>query len=273
MEITAYTWYFLITATIVCVALIISNIIFLRHFLKTKTQGTILLLLTYSLFTIAEILITAGQWYFTFVSETNPLTGYLELSFAFFYAIGYIFFYFFANRHILEDNDIVKSLTSVLLTMIVSLVTSFMFSELVNQTVDPVFYHKVLINGPNFTQYLPTLLAGLMIILPLFLFIHLRVIIGIVKIRKSTEDPVSKIGFTFIFYTIIGFVLSTVIASAFIIPNIGNHPVVITTLHTLRSLIVIIAVLLGYFGWTLPSWLRKNIEKREARKLEQKNVS
>ncbi|MBY8995576.1 MAG: hypothetical protein KGD59_13585, partial [Candidatus Heimdallarchaeota archaeon] len=114
MEITAFTWYFLISALFVCIALIISVVILLRHFLKTKTQGTILLLLTYTLFTIAEILITVGQWYYTFVSETNPITGYLELSFAFFYAIGYIFFYFFANRHILEDNDLVKSLTSIL---------------------------------------------------------------------------------------------------------------------------------------------------------------
>ena len=238
----------------------------MKHFLKTKTQGTILLLFTYSLFTLAEILITAGQWYYTFVSETNPITGYLELSFAFFYAIGYIFFYFFANRHILEDNDIVKSLTSVLLTVIVSLATSFMFSEIVNQAVDPVFYNEVIINGPNFTQYLPTLLSGLMIILPIFFFIHLRIIFGIAKIRKSIEDPVSKIGFNFIFYTIISFVLSTVIASAFIIPNIGNHPGVITTLHTLRSLIVIVAVFLGYFGWTLPNWLRKRIQNKNSEK-------
>ncbi|MBK5114025.1 MAG: hypothetical protein JJE41_10370 [Candidatus Heimdallarchaeota archaeon] len=96
-------------------------------------------MLTYTLFTIAEILITVGQWYYTFVSETNPITGYLELSFAFFYAIGYIFFYFFANRHILEDNDLVKSLTSILLTVIVSFATSLMFSEIVNQKVNPIF--------------------------------------------------------------------------------------------------------------------------------------
>ena len=266
MEITAYTWYFLITASFVCVALIIANIIFLKHYLKTKTQGTILLLITYQLFTIAEILITVGQFYYTFVSETNPLTRYFELSFAFFYAIGYIFFYFFANRHILEDSDLVKSLTAVLLTVIVSIATSFMFSEIVYQEVDPIFYKEILISGPNFTQYLPTLISGLMIILPIFFFIHLRVIIGLAKIRKSTEDPVSKTGFTFIFYTIFSFVFSTVIASAFIIPNIGNHPGVITTLHTLRSLIVIVAVFLGYFGWTLPNWLRKRIQNKNSEK-------
>lgn len=269
MEITAYTWYFLISATFVCVALIIANIIFLRHYIKLKTPGTILLLLTYLLFTIGEILNTAGLWYFTFISETSPVSGYFELSFAFFYAIGYIFFYFFANRHILEDNDLVKSLTSILLTIIVSVTSLLMYVELVYQSPNPIFYNELIANGPNIKQYLPTMLAGLMIFIPIFVFIHLRIIIGIAKLRRSVEDPVSKTGFTFILFTIISFVLSALIASTFIMPNIGNNPGVYTTLHTLRILTIIIAVLLGYFGWTLPNWLKKNIEKREAKKLEQ----
>lgn len=261
MEVTAYTWYFLISALVVCLALVTSVIILIIHFLKTKTQGTILLILTYTLFTIGEILNTIGLWYFSFVSETSPISGYLELSFAFFYAIGYIFFYFFANRHILEDNDLVKSLTAVLLTIFVSVATSFMFSELVNQKVDPIFYNEVLLTGPNFTQYLPTMISGLIIFIPILLFIHLRILIGIAKIRRSTEDPVLKTGFTFIFYTIISFVLSAIIASAFIMPNVGAHPRLITALQSLRILAVICAVLLGSIGWTLPAWLRKRIKK------------
>ncbi|NPE08728.1 MAG: hypothetical protein GNW80_10650 [Asgard group archaeon] len=273
MEITAYTWYFLITATIVCVALIISNIIFLRHYLKLKTPGSILLLLTYFLFTIGEILNTTGLWYYTFVSETSPISGYFELNFAFFYAVGYIFFYFFANRHILEDNDLVKSLTAIILTIIISVTSSLMYVELVYQNVDPIFYNEIIVIGPNLKQYLPTMLAGLMIFIPIFLFIHLRIIIGITKLRRSIEDSVSKTGFTFILFTIISFVLSALIASTFIMPNVGNYPRLYTTLHSLRILTIIIAVLLGYFGWTLPNWLKKRLQKRDAKKLEQNNVS
>ncbi|MBK5114024.1 MAG: hypothetical protein JJE41_10365 [Candidatus Heimdallarchaeota archaeon] len=105
-----------------------------------------------------------------------------------------------------------------------------------------------------------------MIIIPIFLFIHLRIIFEIAKIRKSTKDPISKTGFTLIFFTIVCFVLSTIIASGFIIPNVGNHPGVITAMHTLRLLIVIIAVFLGYLGWTLPTWLRKRIQDANSEK-------
>ena len=108
------------------------NGILLRLFFKKKTIGTALLLVFHSCITIAEILNTFGLWYFAFVSEESILSKISELAFVLFYAVGYLFLYIFANRHILQDNDIVKGLTTTILSLIVGIIFGIMIGEIIN---------------------------------------------------------------------------------------------------------------------------------------------
>ncbi len=67
MEITIYTWYFLFTSLMISLALLAFIVVLIRHYIRTKSLGTILLVLTYSLITFAEISNTIGLWYYVFV--------------------------------------------------------------------------------------------------------------------------------------------------------------------------------------------------------------
>ncbi|HUT80335.1 MAG TPA: hypothetical protein VMZ29_03955 [Candidatus Bathyarchaeia archaeon] len=262
MDKTPYTWYFLISAAIFTFAVISLAILMFIQYLKRKTLGTLLLTLTYNAMAIGEILNTIGLFYFVFISQTSNISGFLELSFVLFYGLSYIYLYFFANRHILEDNIFIISQTSVILTSIVIAFSVLMFVELSINPSKSNFYMSFLMEGPNIIQYTPSLISGAIIFIPIFLFVHLRIAIGLFKMKRKVEDYLTKKGLNFIFIAIIGFFTSSLIASAFIIPNVGSFPAVITILHTLRMISIGIGILFGNLGWIMPKWITNYIKKR-----------
>lgn len=268
MEITAYTWYFLITSLMISLALLVFIAVLIKHYIRTKSPGTILLVFTYSLITFAEISNTIGLWYYVFVSEISLVSGYFELSFAFYYGLAYVFLYFFANRHILEDNDLIKSLTSVGITVLVSVTTALMFMELINHPTNPFYYNEFIMNGPNIIQFTPSLVIGSIIFIPIFTLVHLRIIISLAKLRKSIEDKFTKRGFNFILFAVVSFVAAALVASFFTLPNVGNQPAIITLLHTLRIILMLIGIGLSYIGWTMPNWMKKLLTKTK----EEENI-
>ncbi|MBN1330004.1 MAG: hypothetical protein JXA54_11075 [Candidatus Heimdallarchaeota archaeon] len=262
MEITAYTWYFLISAAIVTFSIMIQALIMFIHYIKQRTLGTLLLTMTYNSIAVGEILNTTGLYYFVFISDTKKHSGYLELCFVLFYGLGYIYLYFFANRHILDDNIFVISQTSVILT---ALVVSFSVLMIVELSVSPtklIFYKSFLMEGPNILQYAPTILTGVFIFLPIFLFVHLRIVLGLSKMKRKVDDHIVKKGLDFVLIAIISFFTSSLIASAFIIPNVGNYPILITILQTFRMLALAIGIFFGNLGWIMPKWVINLIKKR-----------
>jgi len=70
MEITALTWYFLISAAIFTIAVIYSTVHMLLLYRRKRTSGTLLLTITYSAIALGEIFNTIGLYYFVFVSDT-----------------------------------------------------------------------------------------------------------------------------------------------------------------------------------------------------------
>jgi len=162
----------------------------------------------------------------------------------------------------MDDNDVVKSVTSVTLTAIIVAMSLLMFAELSLDLADPIFYNITLLKGPNIDQYHPSLLTGAAIFLPIFLFVHLRLIINLIKMKRSAEDPITKTGLNFILYTIIGFVSSALIASLFTLPFIGEFPLVITLMHSLRILALAMALISGNIGWAMPKWLVNRIKRK-----------
>ncbi len=168
----------------------------------------------------------------------------------------------------MEDNDLVKSLTSVGITALVSITTALMFMELVNQPTNPFYYNEFIMNGPNSIQFTPSLIIGSIIFIPIFILVHLRIIISLAKLGKSIEDKFTKRGIYFILFAVVSLVAAALVASFFTLPNVGNQPAIITLLHTLRIILVLIGIGLSYIGWTMPNWMKKLLSRTK----EEENI-
>ncbi|HUT81606.1 MAG TPA: hypothetical protein VMZ29_10440 [Candidatus Bathyarchaeia archaeon] len=257
--VSAFTGYFLFISTTAAVFSNLFTIILFRQFLKKRTLGTILLTISFLFVSIAETFTAVGQYFYVFIGD-NIYTGYFEVSFIFCYGIAYVFFYYFSNRHILQDKDFLKAITTIFSTALVSLISAFMFSDLLNNIVDPVFVDTIILYGPDVIQYLPSQIVGLAVYVPIFALIHIRIIVRLIKIRRDLENPVTKRGFTYILYSVVLMVLSTLVASFYIIPGVNEIPFVVGILHTFRGGTAIISIIFGYFGWILPDWLKRRIK-------------
>ncbi|NHJ86009.1 MAG: hypothetical protein FK734_11145 [Asgard group archaeon] len=256
--VTAYQVYFL---SISIGATIFSNIfVFLlfRQFIKKKTLGTIILWISFLFVAIAETFTAIGQTLYVVIGD-NDYTGHLEISFVFCYGLAYVFFYYFSNRHILQDKDFLKAVTTIFSTAIVSLVSALMFSEIINEVANPNFYDTVILVGPNVIQYLPKTAVGLIMYIPIFIMIHIRIVLRLLKIRRDLENPITKRGFTFILYSVMIMVLSTLISSFYLIPGVAENAIIVGFVHSARGLTAMISIILGYFGWIMPDWLKKRI--------------
>ncbi|MBD3191061.1 MAG: hypothetical protein GF308_10475 [Candidatus Heimdallarchaeota archaeon] len=259
MDITGLTWYFLISAILIVVGTFVFVGILINHFIKKRTIGTALLTISFICIALAELLNGTGLWYYVFGSQTSKVSGYLELNFTTMYSIAFLFLYYFANRHILKDNDIIKSVTSISLAVLTGVISTMLFTQLRDDNINSMYYTTLFMEGPNIMQYTPTMLSGLLLFVPIFLFVLLRIIIRLLLVRGKVDNPIAKSGFSFILYSMVSLVLAIIVASLFTIPGVGNSPVAITIIQTLRLLFNSIAIVFGYFGWILPDWLKRMI--------------
>jgi hypothetical protein len=260
IEITGLTWYFLITAIIIIIVNVVFDTILIRQFIKKRTIGTALLTITFIFIGLAELLNATGLWYYVFGSQTSKISGFLQLNFSTLYGMAFLFFYFFAHRHILNDNDVLKAFVSIVLGLVIGVISTMMFTQLRSDEPQNLYYYgTVLFEGVNIKQYIPSLVAGLILFVPMLLIVLIRIIIRIYQIQKRVENPIAKAGFRFILYSTLSLVLSVATASLFTTPGIGNYPAIITIIQSFRLFFVAIAFLFGYFGWILPDWLKRVI--------------
>ncbi|MFW9923819.1 MAG: hypothetical protein ACFFDW_11090 [Candidatus Thorarchaeota archaeon] len=261
IEPTNTTWYILISALVVSLAMILFLILLIRQIFIKRTIGTVLLTIFYFLLAIGEITNTAGLWYFSFVIDSLKISAYLELNFVLCYGLGYIFLYYFLTKYFLDDNDLIKSLILILLTAVISIICSFMFGEIYFNSNNGIFTTELFMEGTNITQVLPSFISGIIVFLPIFLLIHLRIIVKIIILQKDISSKEGKYGFLFIIFSLICFVIAAIFASIFVIPGIGQHSLTIILIHTFRIVFTQLGLILGYFGWLYPEWLRNSIGK------------
>ena len=258
-DITASTWYFLISISINSLVLLIFCGIVLRQFIIKKTVGTLLLFISYLFILLAEIdnSLTIGTYIFTNINE--KYLAVIQLVFPLLYGIGYVFLYFFANRHILQDSDVIKAITSILLSAIVSILTGLMIFDAIMNAPNTLLSNNPILQGPNILQYIPNQIIGLVMFLPIFIFIHIRIIIRLIKIRSTVDSKLAKVGFTYILLSMLFLILSTLTVSFYLYDYVVINPVFVNLAHGLRMIFVTVGSILGYFGWTLPDWLRRRI--------------
>ena len=264
MAIAALTVYVLVSGAIMLTAAMVFDGILLRQIIKKRTIGTILLFISYVLFTLGEISTISGNYIFSFFPSISNIAAQAQLLYSALYGLGFVFFYFFANRHILQDSDIVKAITSILISFTIGISVSISITEVIIG-VSSNYYNVaelvgfVLPSGENMPQYLPSTIIGLLTYIPILIFIQLRIIIKIFRIRRGLENKIAKAGFTYIMFSVLFLVLGTLSSSFFLYDFVQSSPLMNGLFHSLRMFFNSLGFLFGYFGWILPDWLKKRI--------------
>jgi hypothetical protein len=266
MALAPLTLYILISGTIMLLIAIVFDAIILRQFIRKRTMGTILLFMSYLFFTLGEASTIMGDYIFTFQFTTENTGGLTQLLYAPFYGIAFIFFYFFANRHILQDSDLVKSSIATFIAFLIGLAYAYSTADVIFfDSANPIFYNKALLagipvpGGGFMPQFLLSTFIGLGIYLPVLFLIQLRVVVKIFRIRRGLEKRISRAGFTYIFLSVLFLVLGTISSSFFLFDFVQNTPFLNILSHTLRIVFNILGFLFAYFGWVLPDWLKRRI--------------
>jgi len=159
----------------------------------------------------------------------------------------------------LQDKDFLRASTAVFLTAVVSIFMTLMVAEVMFDIPNPQFYQSFILAGEDIIIYLPQVIYGLTIYIPVFSLIHVRIVFRLIRIRREVENPVAKKGFTYILASVILIMTSSLISSLYMMPNMHEIPVVVGLVHTLRGITASISIIVGYFGWILPDWLKRRI--------------
>ncbi len=211
MAISGVIWLFLVNLIIACLVMISFVIILFIRFFQKKTVGTILLAITFLFLTLGELVLLISFFINYYAPQQKIIFGILQLSYIPFTGIGYIFLYLFANRYIIEDNDLVRSLISILMTAFLGIITGLWYGEMINQVSDPKFYTIVYSQILQIERVNPSIMTSLLLLIPLFLLIHVRIVVKISQIQKELENPVLKRGFLYILLSVSFFFISTIV--------------------------------------------------------------
>jgi len=241
-------------------ALVFVGFLIWNHVSK-RTIGTALLLTVFVMVFI-NALSNPLIYYFEATFPDKTIGSAFVIVFLVTNMLTNIFLYNFANRHIFVDSPIVQNLINALMFTLSTFVISIMAYEIGTGVEKGLFVQTFIQSATGLELTFPTLTAGLVLFLPMFLGFQLRLMLHIVYIlvREKDADPVKRTAFVFVLISVVFMTLSDVIAFFFIISTNGQRA--IQLLHAFAGIFMLIMLTFGYLGWILPNWLKKRLQKR-----------
>ena len=260
MALAPITWVVLILAAISSTTITMFTIIMIRQIFKKRTLGTIFLSATYVFITIGSIMNTCSYWFSTlYTSEQYTFVQYFSIINAISQGLGYYFFYHFANRHILKDNEFVKAIISGIVSISIAFMGVIYLYESILRVANPISYEFVVLEGVSLQAWAPTGAITIPYAIIVLSLTGIRIAFKLGRIQRTFENPVTRIGFRFMFLATISLMLSSFSDALTTIPFIYISPFLITLVLILQYLLQNITLLFGYLGWILPDWLRRRV--------------
>jgi len=174
------------------------------------------------------------------------------------YIVAYIYLYFFSNRHILQDSDIVKSSIAISTSIFVGVALGLMIGNLILGG-ELIFVRSVTLAGVGITLYSPQMFLSAIFFAPTLVLIIFRILYRTAQISRRVSKRISRVGFTLIFWSIINFMFSLITFALTSSELFNDIPFAIVAVETMRSLFLILAMILGYLGWIMPEFFKKSI--------------
>ena len=267
------TWTYIVFSwftTILTMGLVIA---LFNNFVRKKTTGTLILFTAYFIIGSAAIL---GALVFNLQALTDNVIvpRILQTITTMSPQIGLMLIYIFACRHILKDNEVMKSLTIMIASFIVGLVFTVYILGVFGITapVNTDVWYAISTNNP--TADLENISVSLLSILlvTVQVYINARIFIRAFILSRRTDKEIRKRGLLLIawglvIYLVGGLVISMEIAVPW------TNPVIPLIFWMIRKVLFLTSYVILYLGWIMPDWFRRRIRGKTWFEMRYKEVS
>ncbi|NHJ85860.1 MAG: hypothetical protein FK734_10390 [Asgard group archaeon] len=254
------TIFFLVTSIFVATPPFIFSLLTNYSFYRKRTVGSLFLLISFGMISASELLNTASIWIGGLYGNTYANVVYwLQAFFVNLYGLAMIYFYLFSTRHILKDNEVVKSITAVILGEGVAVITTLLITYLRGGYINFEAVVEFNLANSDIPFIAPSPIMLLAIYVPLVLIILIRILISLFTLGRKITDPVAKRGTTYITISVYGLTSVMVLFILMQIPVINSSVPAMFFLQISKILSLTLMMVFGYLGWTLPDWLKKRI--------------
>lgn len=253
------TIFFLVTSIFVAAAPFIFSLLMNYSFYRKRTVGTLFLLISFGMISASEILNTVSTWIGALNPSSVNTVYWMQAFFVNLYGLAMIYFYLFSTRHILRDNEVVKSITAVILAEGVAVITTLLIAHLRGGVINFNAVVEFKLVGTDIPVIAPSPIMLIAIYVPLVAIILLRMLISLFTLRRKITDPVAKRGTTFITFSVYGLTFAMIYFILMQIPIINTNTFAMFFLQINKIVALTMMMVFGYLGWTLPDWLKKRI--------------
>ena len=229
------------------------------NFIKKKTTGTLLLLITYGVFALTKFGTALNYTLQAFGGHT-AFTDSLQLFSTSFTIVGLIFLYIFASRHILRDSEVFKAINIILISMWTGALIAMTFlAEFADITFSGTFYilgEYQPLSGEIDNLPINIILSAVFILINMYVF--LRVSIRSIILARRTDKLLRKRGLQMIGWGLFVYFLGGTLGGL-VFASIGAGVWLLIVLWQLRSLLLLISYFMMYIGWIMPDWFTRYV--------------
>lgn len=263
MVVTGLTWYYLMMSSVSAVTNIIIFSVLFSNFLRRKTLGTFLLSMSFIVTAIGETLFSLCFWFQAFSGIAPETIGVIYLAGMAILAMNTYFYYYFANRHILKDNDILKSIISLSFGVIVGIGFGIGLKEIVQNDPNAIFHFNITLAVADLKMYIFGLIFVLLLV-PISVFLVFgRIVYRAIIIQRRSKDIIVKKGIQYTWvasiFHIIGAFTRTII---YVIKPIYQIPALGAVVFAFGVITTVLALTLYGLGWVMPDWLKRRFRKK-----------
>jgi hypothetical protein len=244
-----------------------------NNFIRKKTTGTLILFTSY--FIIATAAILGALVYTLQAFDFNPrVPRLLQTITTLSPQIGLVLIYIFSCRHILKDNEVVKSLTIMIISFLLGAIFNLYILGVFEITapIDSDVWYALSTNNP--TIDLENISIGILSIflVTIQIYINARIFIRAFVLSRRTDKLIRKrglllIGWGLVIYLLGGLIISMEIA----IP--WTSSVIPLVFWMLRKIAFLTSYVFLYLGWIMPDWFRRRVRGKTWFETRYKEVS
>lgn len=260
-DIVAIEWFYLISSLIISFISIGFAGTMITSFYRKRSVGSSFMMVSFIMIALGETLLTISLWLSAFGARIENI-GILQVLFLNFICLAIIYFYYFSTRHILRDNELLKSYLLILSIELIAIVSVLTLTSIFGIEVKYLGGIDFQLPGTDITVFAPVWYMLIALFTPLVNFMLIRMIINLSQIHRKITDPVAKRGTTYIAYSVIALTTSLSFLTPFLIPQINSTPAIGVILQLLRLVATFLTMIFGYYGWVFPEWLKKRIRSK-----------
>jgi hypothetical protein len=235
-----------------------------RNFLKKKTSGTLILFISY-LFIGIGALISALVYTFQISGLGDQAVISLQTISILLPQAALLFIYVFSCRHILRDNEVIKTFTIIFLTAYNAFIGTLYFLN--NFGITPGFnstsWWAINKNTIQNTGLYNSNISFLSLTIMVFqVYINMRITARAFILAGRTNKLIRKRGLQLIAWGLIAYMTAGILISIeYAFDWTVDNPLPLI-LWILRNIIYFVAYFILYLGWIMPDWYRRRIRKR-----------